>query len=435
MALEQKLSLKLAQKLVMTPSLQQAIKLLQMTRMELQTVVAQELVENPVLEEGDETFEDETASEDGEETAEAEAEETAVEELDHQESMDDIDLEAYFNDYLEGSTAAFDLRSPRSAAAREHADPGAGSLRPSALAAPHDRCPRAAARDRRADHRQPGSGRIPGGHRGGDTARWDGEGEPGSAYTPEEVEEALTVRPGIRSRPEWPVTTLQGEPAPAARRSRRARGLAGSPDPRRSTGTLFLKQAVSADRQADRDPAGRPRAGGGEYPRACRLRPGRKFSTERTHYVEPDVYVTKVGGKYVIQLNDDGMPRLRISSAYRRMLQHYDERWQGSRCQAVHQGEDALRGLADQEPGSTSADHLQGRRLHRSPAAGLPGARHRVSAADGAARRRRRHRHARVDGQSRGVEQVHAHAARSVPDEVLLPQRHRPRVRRRHLVA
>ena len=64
MALEQKLSLKLAQKLVMTPSLQQAIKLLQMTRMELQTVVSQELVENPVLEEGDETFEEEDAGRD-----------------------------------------------------------------------------------------------------------------------------------------------------------------------------------------------------------------------------------------------------------------------------------------------------------------------------------------------------------------------------------
>jgi len=44
MALEQKLSLKLAQKLVMTPSLQQAIKLLQMTRMELDTLLTQELV-------------------------------------------------------------------------------------------------------------------------------------------------------------------------------------------------------------------------------------------------------------------------------------------------------------------------------------------------------------------------------------------------------
>ncbi|MGB5389823.1 MAG: RNA polymerase sigma-54 factor, partial [Thermoanaerobaculia bacterium] len=104
MALEQKLSLKLAQKLVMTPSLQQAIKLLQMTRMELQTVVAQELVENPVLEEGDETFETETTDEEGEETPEPQPEETATDELDHQESMDDIDLDAYFNDYLEGST-------------------------------------------------------------------------------------------------------------------------------------------------------------------------------------------------------------------------------------------------------------------------------------------------------------------------------------------
>src|SRR6266853_1145280 len=55
MALEQKLSLKLAQKLVMTPSLQQAIKLLQMTRMELDTLLTQELVENPVLEEAAES--------------------------------------------------------------------------------------------------------------------------------------------------------------------------------------------------------------------------------------------------------------------------------------------------------------------------------------------------------------------------------------------
>ena len=54
--------------------------------------------------------------------------------------------------------------------------------------------------------------------------------------------------------------------------------------------------------------------------RSLELRPGRKFSTERTHYVEPDVYITKVSDKYVILLNDDGMPRLRISGAYRKML-------------------------------------------------------------------------------------------------------------------
>ena len=51
MALEQKLSLKLSQRLVMTPSLQQAIKLLQMSKLELEEVLTQEMVENPLLEE------------------------------------------------------------------------------------------------------------------------------------------------------------------------------------------------------------------------------------------------------------------------------------------------------------------------------------------------------------------------------------------------
>ena len=52
MALEQKLSVKMSQRLVMTPSLQQAIKLLQMSKLELVEEVQQELLENPVLEEG-----------------------------------------------------------------------------------------------------------------------------------------------------------------------------------------------------------------------------------------------------------------------------------------------------------------------------------------------------------------------------------------------
>ena len=49
--MKQTIQLKLGQTLTMTPQLQQAIKLLQMTRMELQGVLTQELVENPVLEE------------------------------------------------------------------------------------------------------------------------------------------------------------------------------------------------------------------------------------------------------------------------------------------------------------------------------------------------------------------------------------------------
>ena len=51
MAIELRLQLKLSQQLVMTPQLQQAIKLLQLNRMELSNLVQQELTENPILEE------------------------------------------------------------------------------------------------------------------------------------------------------------------------------------------------------------------------------------------------------------------------------------------------------------------------------------------------------------------------------------------------
>ncbi|ACM20634.1 RNA polymerase sigma-54 factor RpoN [Geotalea daltonii FRC-32] len=51
MAIEMRQQMKLSQQLVMTPQLQQAIKLLQLSRLELQDVVRQELEENPLLDE------------------------------------------------------------------------------------------------------------------------------------------------------------------------------------------------------------------------------------------------------------------------------------------------------------------------------------------------------------------------------------------------
>jgi len=57
MALEIKQQLKLAQQLVMTPQLQQALKLLQMSRLELLQTIRQEILENPVLMEEIETTE------------------------------------------------------------------------------------------------------------------------------------------------------------------------------------------------------------------------------------------------------------------------------------------------------------------------------------------------------------------------------------------
>ena len=49
-------------------------------------------------------------------------------------------------------------------------------------------------------------------------------------------------------------------------------------------------------------------------------KPGRGFATETTHYITPDVYITKVGEEYIVQLNEDGMPKLRISNFYENQI-------------------------------------------------------------------------------------------------------------------
>jgi len=48
--------------------------------------------------------------------------------------------------------------------------------------------------------------------------------------------------------------------------------------------------------------------------------PGRVYSDEEPQYIVPDVYVYKLGNEYVIMLNDEGLPRLRISGYYKEIL-------------------------------------------------------------------------------------------------------------------
>jgi RNA polymerase sigma-54 factor len=49
-------------------------------------------------------------------------------------------------------------------------------------------------------------------------------------------------------------------------------------------------------------------------------RPARAYTSEEPHYIVPDVYIQKISDEYVVTLNDDGLPKLRISPTYRRML-------------------------------------------------------------------------------------------------------------------
>jgi RNA polymerase sigma-54 factor len=49
-------------------------------------------------------------------------------------------------------------------------------------------------------------------------------------------------------------------------------------------------------------------------------RPGRQYSSDDPHYVTPDVYIHKVGDKYFVVPNDDGLPKLKISGFYKNAI-------------------------------------------------------------------------------------------------------------------
>jgi RNA polymerase sigma-54 factor len=343
MALEQKLSLKLAQRLVMTPSLQQAIKLLQMTRMELDTLLTQELVENPVLEEAAESADTPDPAEDDPETPREERKEaTNGEEINHGESMENIDLDAYFGDYWEGSgyssmseerdeppienslTREPDLYDhllwqlhmaevdPRQ---REIAELIIGNLDPDGFLV-------ATLEEIQA------MGDDPMGHQPADTAEAASlsslaapplpEHANGHLYSLAEVEAALELvrsfdPPGIACRDlrESLLRQMDGRGVAVDSLARRTVEEAWDLFLRRQFPAVAKKLGIELAELEDAV----------ELIRTLETNPGRKFSTERPHYIEPDVFVRRVGDDYVIQLNDDGLPRLRVSRSYRRMLQ------------------------------------------------------------------------------------------------------------------
>src|SRR6185312_8274919 len=92
MAISQKLHTKLVQKLILTPSLQQAIKLLPMSTLELSELLNQEIVENPLLEEVP------TEELQPVDAAQEKQEEKPPEKTD---TWDDQDYEYFFGDYLD----------------------------------------------------------------------------------------------------------------------------------------------------------------------------------------------------------------------------------------------------------------------------------------------------------------------------------------------
>ena len=140
-------------------------------------------------------------------------------------------------------------------------------------------------------------------------------------------------------------------------------------------------------------------------------------ATATTRYVTPDVYIQKVGDEFVVTLNDDGLPRLRVSPFYR---QH--ARRTTARRRRSGYIQEKMRAAA----WLIKSIHQRQRTLymvtleHREVPARLPRARRLAAAAAGAEGRRQRHRHARVDREPRDRQQVRAHAAGHLRAQVLL---------------
>ena len=98
MEMRMNLNLKMSQKLVMTPMLQQAIKLLPMARLELAQLIRQEIIENPVLEE---LLEEE--NENDQENSQEEKEPNEDLTSDNEQSSDSQDQEIDWDSYFQGN--------------------------------------------------------------------------------------------------------------------------------------------------------------------------------------------------------------------------------------------------------------------------------------------------------------------------------------------
>ena len=98
MEMRMNLNLKMSQKLVMTPMLQQAIKLLPLARMELAQLIRQEIIENPVLEE---LLEEENENE--QENSQKEKEPNEDFNSDNEQSPNSQDQEIDWDSYFQGN--------------------------------------------------------------------------------------------------------------------------------------------------------------------------------------------------------------------------------------------------------------------------------------------------------------------------------------------
>ncbi len=307
-AMELKQTLKLAQQLIMTPQLQQAIKLLQLSRLELLETVAQELEQNPVLEESQYDPEEDSAADfqesEGDVLGKADPDEMRVEER----AREDVNWENYMDEFSSRSLAstyeAKDSPSFENFLSKEEGlqDHLMWQLLLTRLDEDEERV----------------GAEILG------NINEDGY----LASSLEEVSESARVPIAAAERVLEKIQNFD-PPGVGARDLQECiliqMRILGIDEPlvvdivRDHMDLLEKKNYVLLAKKMGTT--------GEEIRRVVEVitqldpKPGRQYSSERFQYISPDVYVYKLGDEYMIMLNEDGLPRIRINTLYRDALE------------------------------------------------------------------------------------------------------------------
>ena len=294
------LGLNISQRLAMTPSLLQKIELLTLNRLELTDLLNQELSENPVLEESPEQRDVETP--------ERAAEETKPNE-ENDESLKDFDYEYFFGEYLAPSHGSREWRNNDDQPSFELflATPSGLSdhlnwqLNLSEIAT---------------DDQEIAYFIVGNINEDGFLTISEDEIALSMNTSMDQVRSALqvvqTLDPvGVGARDLRECLLLQI----------RAAGLSNTLTEKVVQDYLPLVQTKKfKDLAKELDCSMEEISEVMETLRGFSPNPGQKYSSQSPVYIQPDVYIQKVGAKYEIIMNDDGLPKLRLSRSYRQLL-------------------------------------------------------------------------------------------------------------------
>src|ERR1700722_17426404 len=311
MAMQLKTSLKLSMQLRMTPQLQQAIKLLQLSRLELEGAIRKELDENPVLEEFQDTTEDEPAPKTSEN--EAPAEPAAVADSPEAQAASDPRQQEEFEweNYLDTN-----YKPPQGTSGGTEEIMNYENLISTSTSL-HDHL-----------MWQVGLGGFNAGEQHILATLVSYADEAGYIKTALE-EIAAEEEVGLNELTEMVPFIHEFDPAGVGARDLKECLLIQAKHLEEDTNDLVKLLNEHIKDLEKKNYTGIAKAMNlplEDIIEMCKIiytmdpKPGRVYMPQDTQFVTPDVYVYKVGEEYMVALNEDGLPRLRISNLYKNIL-------------------------------------------------------------------------------------------------------------------